>query len=255
MTLTVSDTAYATATVRAEERALRPESRLFEDPFAQIFARAGAHAEEGTKRFLDLPFFRDGIRLRTRAIDDFVRQALDAGIDQIVLMGAGFDARALRMPEIRAAGARVWEVDVGALLEHKRALLDAAGATIPAHVAYVACDFSAERFEERLAADLGAAGFASARPALFVWEGVLPYLDRAAVERSLRFMATAAGAGSRLVFDFGALTFDPEPAKDVALRAGFVRFDEVGYDIVWRRFFPDEAHEAASVCRLGMAFT
>lgn len=253
--LTVSDTAYAIAAARAEERSRPPEARLFEDPFAEIFARAGAHAAEGTRRFLELPFFRDGIRLRTRAIDDFVREGLGAGVRQVVLMGAGFDARALRMPEISASHARVWEVDFAAQLEHKRALLAAAGAPLPAHVAHVACDFTSERFEEELASGLEASGFSRAEAALFVWEGVIAYIGRAAIDRSLRFMATAAGPGSRLVFDFSVFNFDPEPAKEVVLAGGFARFEDVGYEELWRRHLPGEPHPSASVCRIGTAYT
>ena len=59
----VADTAFSIAVVRAEEALLPEGERLFDDPFAAIFAAAGAHAAESTQRFLDLPFFRDGIRL------------------------------------------------------------------------------------------------------------------------------------------------------------------------------------------------
>src|ERR1700690_1707782 len=84
-----------------------PSERLFEDPYASFFAAAGAHAHESTQRFLDLPFFRDGVRLRTRYIDDAVREGLNAGLDQVVLLGAGFDARGLRMAGVDARGASV----------------------------------------------------------------------------------------------------------------------------------------------------
>src|SRR6516162_8681907 len=98
----VADTAFMTAAVRAEEAA-RPEAeRLFEDPYAAVFAAQGAHVAEATQRFLDLPFLRDGVRLRTRYVDDAVREGLAAGLRQVVLLGAGFDARGLRMPEIAA---------------------------------------------------------------------------------------------------------------------------------------------------------
>ena len=92
--LTVADTAFAIAAVRAEEAARPADERLFDDPYAALFRAAGAHAEAGTQRFLDLPFFRDGIRLRTRFIDDALADALATGIDQVVLLGAGFDVRA-----------------------------------------------------------------------------------------------------------------------------------------------------------------
>ncbi len=63
------------------------------DPYASLFAADGSHATESTQRFLDLPFFRDGVRLRTRYIDDAVREGLKAGLGQVVLLGAGLDTR------------------------------------------------------------------------------------------------------------------------------------------------------------------
>jgi hypothetical protein len=85
---TVADTPFSIAVVRAEEGALPANERLFVDPYASAFAAAGAHCAESTQRFLDLPFFRDGIRIRTRFIDDCVRESLAAGLDQVVLLGA-----------------------------------------------------------------------------------------------------------------------------------------------------------------------
>jgi methyltransferase (TIGR00027 family) len=122
--LTVSDTAYSIAFIRSEEADRPPEQRLFDDPYAKLFAAEGAHAAEGTQRYLALSFFRDGIRLRTRFIDDVLRKGLDDGVDQVVLLGAGFDARGLRMPASHRA--TVYEVDVPALLERKRAILASA---------------------------------------------------------------------------------------------------------------------------------
>ncbi len=251
--LTVSDTAYSIARVRAMEGDRPPAERLFEDPFAMIFDAAGAHAWEGTERFLSLPFFVDGIRLRTRFIDDAVRDALAAGLSQVVLLGAGFDARGLRMPEIRARGARVYEVDLAALLETKRALLDAAGVTPPPWLSYVACDFTAPDFERALTDDLAARGFQPGTGAVFVWEGVAAYLDRASIDRSLAFMARAGGPGSRAIFDYGHGFFDPETALERVRRLGFSACDEVAYDALWRRYLPGDAHENAWVCLAGVA--
>src|SRR5689334_2662168 len=233
--LIVSDTAYSIAVVRAREGEKPEAEQLFEDPYARVFAAAGAHAAEGTARFFSLPFFQEGIRLRTRAIDDFVREGLAAGLTQIVLLGAGFDARAMRMPEIARAGAKVFEVDFPALLEKKRALLEAAGFAVPDHVVAVRCDFAGD-FEAPLTSALEARGFRPGKGAIFVWEGVVAYIDRSAIDRSLRFMARAGGPGSRLVLDFGPNAFDPEGPLERARGAGFTRFDEVGFDILWRRY-------------------
>src|SRR5215207_2433077 len=54
---TVADTAFSIAVVRAEEGSRPDRERLFTDPYASVFAAAGAHVAESTQRFLDLPFF------------------------------------------------------------------------------------------------------------------------------------------------------------------------------------------------------
>jgi methyltransferase (TIGR00027 family) len=252
--LTSADTAYSIAHVRALEAERPAGARLFDDPYAAIFDAAGGHAAEGTRRFLELPFFADGVRLRTRGIDDFVREGLAAGLEQVVLLGAGFDARGLRMPEIVAHGAIVYEVDFARQLETKRAHLAAAGVPLPGRVKHVACDFAATDFEDALAVGLVAHGFRTGAGALFVWEGVIAYIGTEAIARSLRFMVRAGGPGSRLVFDFAPIAFDPDPASERTRRAGFTRFEQVGCDVLWRRFLSGEPPPSAFVGHLGMAF-
>jgi methyltransferase (TIGR00027 family) len=251
--LTVADTAYSIAVARAQESELPVAERLFEDPYAPVFAAAGAHAAEGTKRFLDLPFFRDGIRLRTRGIDDFVRDGLAAGVHQLVLLGAGFDMRGMRMPEVAAHRATAYEVDFAEQLEHKRALLAAAGVALPAHIAHVGCDFRVPDFDGPLTAELQERGFRLGAGALFVWEGVMAYIDQDAVDRSLRFMARAGGPGSRLVFEFSNVVFEPEAVQERLQRMGFTAFKDVGFDELWRRYLPGNPHPNAQVCRLAIA--
>lgn len=250
---TVSLTAYAIATARAMERELPEAERLFDDPFATIFAAGGAEAAEGTKRFLELPFLRDAIRLRTRFNDDFVRDGLARGLDQVVLMGAGFDARALRIPEIAQRGARVYEVDFAVVLDRKRELLAAAGIASPPHRFAVACDFMNPEFPEALTRDLVAKGFRVGGGAIFVWEGVLAYIDRAAIDRTLTFMARVGGPKSRLTFEYGGDVFAPDTAATVTAAAGFDRLEEHGYAELWKRWLHGEPHENAAIVRAAVA--
>ena len=251
--LTVSDTAYSIAAIRALESEKPEAERIFEDPYARVFAAAGTHAAAGTALFISLPFFRDAIRLRTRSIDDFVREGLSAGLTQIVLMGAGLDARGMRMPEIARVGARVYEVDFPALLEKKRAILEEAGVTVPEHIAHVPCDFGDE-FAASLTAGLEARGFRAGAGVIFVWEGVLPYIDQNAIDRCLRFMASIGGAGSRLAVEYWAEFFAPDSALNRVQKMGFTRLEEASFDALWRRYLPGEPHENAATIRLGVAF-
>lgn len=251
--LTVADTAYSIAVARAEESDRAPDERLFEDPYASLFGAAGAHAIEGTQRYLALPFFRDGIRLRTRYLDDFVRDGLASGVDQVVLLGAGFDARGLRLCEIATRKATVYEVDFAEQLEKKRTILAAGAVTLPAWIAHVPCDFAAPDFDETLAASLDARGFRRGDGALFVWEGVIGYIDDSAIDRSLGLMTRVGGARSRLGFTFGHGSFDPDTAAERTRRAGFTTCEELGLDEVWRRYLPGEPHPNAWVSRVGTA--
>lgn len=249
--LTASDTAYSIAYVRALEGQRPPGERLFEDPYAAIFSAAGAHAAEGIRRFVELPGFVEAVRLRTRFIDDFVRESVLAGVAQVVVLGAGFDVRGLRLPEIAERGATVYEVDFADQLEKKRGLLEAASVVLPPHLRYVACDFSAPDFDEALTSELVAQGFRVGAGALFVWEGVIAYISAEATDRSLRFMVRAGGRGSRLVFDFWSHVME---GAERTRQAGFTRFSDIGYDALWRRHHPGEPWEHAAVGRMGTAF-
>jgi methyltransferase (TIGR00027 family) len=249
----VADTAFMVAAVRAEEAARAEAERLFEDPYAAIFAPHGAHVAEATQRFLDLPFLRDGVRLRTRYVDDAVREGLAAGLGQVVVLGAGFDARGLRMPEIAERDARVYEVDTTHQLDRKRAALRDAGVNAGARIAYVPFDFHATPFEETLASSLAAKGFRPGAGAVFVWEGVIGYLDRTAIDRTLRFVVNRGGPRSRLAFTFGEGSFDPGTADESLARAGFGAWTVLDGDALWRRHLPGDPHPAASVMRVGTA--
>jgi len=247
---TVSNTAYAIATIRAMESERPASERLFDDPFARVFsAGASQDAREGTERFLSLPNLVDAVRLRTRAIDDVVREGVGSGLTQIVLLGAGFDARALRLPEL--ARVSVFEVDFPHLLEQKRALLEGAGIVLPPSVRHVACDFGAEDFDVALERELVASGFRAGAGAVFVWEGVLAYLDARAADRTMAFVARLGGPGTRLVFEFA--TDERGTFRVRAVAAGFDALEVDRFDALWRRYLRGEPHEYAPGMSLGVA--
>lgn len=248
--VTVADTAFSIAVVRAEEGARPPEERLFADPYASLFRPEGADVIEATQRYVDLPFFREGVRLRTRFIDDAVREHVAGGLRQVVILGAGFDTRGLRMPELERA--RVFEVDFAEQLARKRALLAAGGVSLPDTIAHAGCDFEGD-WEPRLLADLAAHGFRAGAGALFVWEGVIGYIDSPAIDRSLAFMVRAGGRGTRVVFSFAQPAIDPDTVEQRTNRAGFTRVEDVGCDELWRRHLPGEPHPVAAILRLGIA--
>jgi len=120
-------------------------------------------------------------------------------------------------------------------------------------VVHVPCDFSAPDFDKALAEDLARRGFWLGGGCLFVWEGVIGYIDHPTIDRSLAFMARAGGSRSRLAFTFGSMTFDPESAEVRARRAGFSSCEEHGFDEVWKQYLPGVPHPNAFVARIAVA--
>jgi methyltransferase (TIGR00027 family) len=182
-----SRTAQHNALFRAIEQRL--PAPLFCDPWARRFLRgryrlAALLPAAALARAIDArwPGPRAGVCVRTRWIDDAICAALARGLDQLVLLGAGFDARAHRLPGIERV--RVFEVDHPATQAMKRRVV---GAT-PDHVTYVPVDFTRDALPEALAR----AGLRAGPPTLLLWEGVTNYLDEPTVDATLRFAARAA---------------------------------------------------------------
>jgi methyltransferase (TIGR00027 family) len=147
------------------------------------------------------------LALRTRAIDDATTAAINHGARQLVLVGAGLDARAFRLPVLR--GVDVWEVDHPATQEWKRARV-AELTPIARRVHFVPSDFERDDLRERLAA----AGHDPTRRTVFIWEGVTMYLSNAAVELVLRGLRASSAAGSTVL----ATYFEP-PIRSPFARA------------------------------------
>ena len=107
-----------------------------------------------------------------------------------MLLGAGFDTRAHRLPAVRAL--TTFEVDHPATQARKVAIV--AGEGLDARgVVYVPVDFERDRLDDELLA----AGFDPARPAIFVWEGVTNYLTADAVDATLAVVRASRRAGQR----------------------------------------------------------
>lgn len=132
---------------------------------------------------------------RKRYAEDCLRAALADGVTEVVLVGAGLDTLAYRVPE--AAKARVYEVDLPANIERKRAGLKRAFGGVPEHVTLVPLDFDTED----LSAALERAGHRMGTRTFVVWEAVTQYLTEDGVRATLGRLSEAA-PGSRLVFTY-----------------------------------------------------
>jgi methyltransferase (TIGR00027 family) len=116
----------------------------------------------------------------------------DAASPQVVMLGAGLDGRAWRMPEL--ADAIVFEVDHPDSQRRKRERATSLS-PVAREIRFVPVDFTRDRLEEALAA----AGHDPARPTTWVWEGVVMYLERADIEATLRVVQARSATRSRLV--------------------------------------------------------
>jgi methyltransferase (TIGR00027 family) len=201
-----SRTAHLVALGRAIADAGLSHVPDFRDPTARVFltekgkrslAKTTAAAGEG-KRSVGLEMARvmaDLIALRTAAIDAAVRDAIAIGATQLVILGAGYDGRAWRMPEL--AGVRVFEVDHPATQGDKRAHLSELPAAI-GQVAFVSIDFE----RESLDAVLERAGHDRSLPTCWIWEGVVMYLTRDAMRATLADVAGRSAPGSTLIVNY-----------------------------------------------------
>jgi methyltransferase (TIGR00027 family) len=165
------------------------------DPWAATLA--GDEGEDIARRFdARWPHMEEWLALRVAFLDRLVGIAVDRlSIRQIVVLGAGYDTRAARLPR---TGVRFFEVDHPATQASKRERLgQVAGYPVDA-ATYASCDFEREDPVDRLAAS----GFDLADPALVIWEGVVPYLTEAAVRGTARRLATGLSPRSLVTFDY-----------------------------------------------------
>jgi len=188
-----SKTALMVCAYRA--RASKWPKPLFVDPFAE--ALAGADGEAIAAR-LDPKFPPMGLwlALRVAYLDRIVRLAIDElSVRQVVILGAGYDTRAARMPH---AGVRFFEVDHPATQAAKPDKL----ASIPGYpldaATFVSCDFEREDPIDRLAAN----GLVTTDPAVVIWEGVVMYLTEPAIRATASRLAAGLDPRSLVAFDF-----------------------------------------------------
>jgi methyltransferase (TIGR00027 family) len=132
---------------------------------------------------------------RNRIAEDALSGAVERGIRQIVILGAGLDTFALRSPH-GARQIRIYEVDHPATQTWKRQRLAEAQLALPPWLIFVPVDFERDDLGETLVS----AGFQQNSPAFFTWLGVVPYLTRDAIGSTLDYMASLQN--SEVVFDY-----------------------------------------------------
>lgn len=153
------------------------------------------------RRFLMRKMFPPGIYeyvlARTKVMDSVFVKALEARFAQIVLLGAGFDTRALRFAG-QNQGTKVIELDAATTQQPKIDILRKKKIPLPQELIFASIDFNKQDLFEVLSK----AGYQEGQKSLFLWEGVSMYLSAQAVDDTLEFIRCHSAPRSQVVFDY-----------------------------------------------------
>lgn len=212
----VGATALSVARARAVESA--SETPLFTDPYADFFVEAAIEAgwrppfaaetlaavTGDSTVSAQMQTMAAYIAARTRHFDEFFTTAGANGLDQVVILAAGLDTRAWRLPWI--SGTCVYELDQPRVLEFKAEVLGRHRARPAAHYVAVPVDLRHDWPDA-----LRAKGFDPATPTAWLAEGLLPYLSAADQDLLFERIDALSATGSRLAVEaFGPEFFDPQ---------------------------------------------
>ncbi len=134
---------------------------------------------------------------RTKYIDAVFKQAVSDGVEQVLIFGAGFDTRNIRLLT-EDNPISVFEVDAQITQDAKKKRLTEIGVELPINTVYVPVDFNKEDPESKLVEN----GFQYGKKCLFLMEGLLMYLDEDAVNETFKLITRLGAPGSLVLFDY-----------------------------------------------------
>ncbi|AFM27100.1 class I SAM-dependent methyltransferase [Desulfomonile tiedjei] len=242
--------------------------------FSDSLALRIVGAEKEPEKQLDPKWFeqtpleyrlRAFLAARSRCAEDGLTDAINRGVRQYVVLGAGLDTFAYRNSS-PADTLHVFEVDHPTTQAWKRTRLEEAGIPIPRNLTFCPVDFESETLEE----GLQRAELDTRKGIFFSWLGVTPYITSSAITTTLRFVASLP-AGSGIVFDymispsllnpiqrrvFDGLArrvafagepfqtfFDPSLLKSSLLEMGFGSIEDLGPEELNARYFQGRTDE------------
>ncbi|VVB69127.1 Leucine carboxyl methyltransferase [uncultured archaeon] len=191
---------------RVAESALPEGQRICYDPYAVLmldpeifeFARKNPEKTKAMREHYErlFPGLGNSIRARVRYFDDFVMTSLKEGLEQMVILGAGYDTRAHRIEGLNKI--RIFEVDHPDTQDVKIEKIKKIFGGLPEHVVYVPVDFESEDLGMKLLEK----GYNKSQKTLFVMEGLVMYIPPKAVDETLSFIVRNSGEGSCIIFDY-----------------------------------------------------
>lgn len=242
--------ALGAAMARARHLVVEGEPKILRDQFAQpLLGLSDEEVISRTALLGDTPYGAALWAMRSRFAEDKLAVAIERGVGQYVVLGAGLDSFALRNPN---ATVTIFEVDDRPLQRWKLDRLDELGISVPNCLRFVPCDFESMS----IAAALADAGFQEDKPAVVSWLGVTQYLTKSAVWETVAWAASLA-RGSQIVLTYVvpgeeaeawkahlaasgarfATFYTPEEIESVLLSAGFADVELVTPEEAQRLFF------------------
>jgi methyltransferase (TIGR00027 family) len=230
-----SRTALGVALRRATHQVYDERPLVLNDPiavpllgnrYAKVLADSEEDLYEDSSRMM-----RAWLVARSRFAEDHLARAVEVGVRQYVILGAGLDTFGFRNPHPEL---QVYEVDHPATQSWKQELAEANAVVVPASLHFVSVDFETQRLSERLEA----AGLNPHVPTVFALLGVVMYLTADAFGETLKYVA-AFPEGSGVIFDY-AVPRDMLPVEEIDARDELAsRVESIGEP--FRLFFsPDE---------------
>lgn len=201
-----SKTAETIAIVRMSESRKPEDERVCYDPHAihfisQEVLNFAAHNPEKYKAFVArneslVPGASNSIVARVRFFDDIVKSSINDGLEQLVILGAGYDTRAYRIEGLDKI--KVLEVDHPATQSIKIEKITEIFGLLPEYVTYIPIDLELDNFGHQLLES----GYDKSLKTLFIMEGLLMYLSPEIVDKILSFTVHNSGKGSAIIFDY-----------------------------------------------------
>lgn len=201
-----NSSAESDAFLRAAESMIPEHKRVCYDPFAKDFlgskytyALSNEHFRKEIIQDIErkTPGGIGCIVGRTRYIDEYLKGCIRAGIEQLVILGAGYDSRAYRFRELEGK-VKVFELDQPATQRVKTERIVKIFGSLLSNVVYLPINFDKDNLGEKLTGS----GFNRNLKTLFIWEGVTMYITTKAVNETLAFVSTNSVKGSSIIFNY-----------------------------------------------------
>ncbi len=202
-----SQMAEGIAMQRFAESSKEEDERICYDPYAIHFIRPeiiefGKKHPEEAKELIEnterlFPGLSSSIMARVRYFDDFVKKSIKDGLEQLVILGAGYDTRAFRIEELKE-NVNIFEMDHPNTQGFKIEKIKEIFGSTPGNVVYVPVDFEKEKIGEKLIEN----GFIGSKKTLFILEGLVMYIPPESVAEIFLFINKNSAKGSRVIFDY-----------------------------------------------------